>query len=201
MEIKNLILDIGNVICHWDAKKLVAGVFDDSSERVQAHTDTIGHPDWLDLDRGTLALENAIAAAQKRSSLDPVKIAQIYHNTAASLVPVQETVALIREMDARGVPLYVLSNMHDHCWRYLAETFDFWSCFKGVVVSCDAKLIKPDLAIYQHILQKYHLKPDETAFVDDMEENISGANNAGIQGVLLPKPQDGVHVINALMAK
>ena len=199
MAIENIILDIGNVICRWDSDRLIRGVFTDDAEVEQAHSATVGHPDWLELDRGTITLASAIANAQDRTGLDAEKIAQIYHNTAASLTPIDSTVKLIREMSQDGVPLYVLSNMHDHCWQYLSTNYDFWSCFQGVVVSCNINLIKPDPAIYSHVLQTFQLDPSVTAFVDDMPVNIDAANAAGIQGTVLEHPDHGEQVIRGLI--
>jgi len=200
MAIENIILDIGNVICRWDADGLMRGVFSDDHEVAKAHAATVGHADWLDLDRGTISLSDAVANAQNRTDLDPQKIAEIYHNTAPSLVPIDATVLAIRRLHQQGVPLYVLSNMHKHCWQYLSERYDFWSCFKGIAVSCEINLIKPDPAIYEHILRHFDLDPNATAFVDDMEENITAANNAGIQGIVLRSPNDGAQVVEGLIA-
>jgi hypothetical protein len=50
----NVILDIGNVICEWSPKKLVAGIFSHEHERQQALDCIIGHNDWLELDKGRI---------------------------------------------------------------------------------------------------------------------------------------------------
>jgi len=200
MAIENIILDIGNVICRWDADGLMRGIFDNDEDIARAHAATVADPDWLDLDRGTIALPDAVAKAQNRTDLDPQKIAKIFQNLAPSLVPIDSTVAAIRKLHQQGVPLYVLSNMHDHSWQYLSENFDFWSCFDGIVVSYEINLIKPDPAIYHYILERFSLDPDVTAFVDDMPENITAANDVGIQGTVLRNPDDGARVITELVA-
>ncbi|MBQ1303981.1 MAG: HAD-IA family hydrolase, partial [Erysipelotrichaceae bacterium] len=48
------------------------------------------------------------------------------------------------------------------------------------VFSCDAGLLKPDPAIYQLLMDKYGLKPEETVFFDDSARNVEAARSLGI---------------------
>ena len=41
-------------------------------------------------------------------------------------------------------------------------------------------LIKPDIRIYQTLLNRYHLKADECLFIDDSLANLEGAKQAGL---------------------
>lgn len=200
MNIKNIVLDIGDVICEWNPSKLLAGIFDTEAEQQQALRDTIQQPDWVGLDRGTVNVADAIRNAQHRSSLDPNKIAEIYHATPRSLVPLKSTVEAIHEAHAAGVPLYVLSNMHVVSWDYLSLTFDFWECFNGLVISSHINLVKPEREIYQHLLEANNLVAGETVFVDDMPANIEAARAAGLQGVVLADRSRGGEVIRSLMS-
>ncbi len=195
MAIKNIVLDIGDVICEWNPDKFLASIFDSETDQKQAHRDTIGQPDWLDLDRGTIELDVAIKNAQHRSPLAPEKIEQLYHTTPHALAPLEETVAAIHAAHKAGIPLYVLSNMHKHSWDYLSTTFDFWACFTGVVISSDIGLIKPEAEIYRHVLQTHSLVAEETVFIDDMHVNIAAAKEAGMHGVVLTDRAQGGRVI------
>ena len=40
--------------------------------------------------------------------------------------------------------------------------------------------IKPDIRIYQTLLNRYHLKADECLFIDDSLANLEGAKQAGL---------------------
>ena len=53
----------------------------------------------------------------------------------------------------------------------------------GAIFSYTVKQIKPDLEIYETLLNQYRLKPDECVFIDDRMENIEGAEKAGIHGI------------------
>lgn len=47
----------------------------------------------------------------------------------------------------------------------------------------DEKLIKPDHAIYNRIIEKYNLIPSECVFIDDSERNVIGARECGLYAV------------------
>ena len=197
---KHLVLDIGNVLCEWSPDALVASAFDDPAERAAALEATIGHPDWDALDRGRLETEDAVARAIARSGLDPRRIAAIYGNLPASLVPIEGAHAAAREAHAAGVPLYVLSNMHAEAWLWLQENHDVFGLCDGVVVSCEAGLSKPDPAIYRHLTDRFGLEPADCVFVDDVAANVEAAIGCGWSARRLAERERGGALVRELAA-
>ncbi|WP_276381462.1 HAD family phosphatase [Flavobacterium sp. H4147] len=57
---------------------------------------------------------------------------------------------------------------------------DFYNCFEKVYFSFDIGLRKPDPKIYQFLLDKHNLVPENTLFVDDKTENTDSAAKLGI---------------------
>jgi putative hydrolase of the HAD superfamily len=51
-------------------------------------------------------------------------------------------------------------------------------------VSAEFGARKPDSLVYERICSRYGYSPDESAFVDDREENVEGAQSAGLTGHL-----------------
>ena len=47
-------------------------------------------------------------------------------------------------------------------------------------MSSDYLMLKPDVKIYEAFLRKYGLSAEECLFVDDREENVNGAQAAGM---------------------
>ena len=197
----HLILDIGNVICDWQPDELIARAFSDPADQQEALSVSIGHPDWLALDRGSLSVDKAIAQAQSRTALSPTGIAQIYENLGISLTPLVGTVAAMHRAKALNVPIYILSNMPAHAWAYLKNTHDCWNACVGVVVSCETGFIKPERAIYQHLCERFDVAPENCVFVDDMLENVEAARSFNMQGVHLTNKHAGGEVVDSLVAK
>ncbi|TIP12944.1 MAG: HAD family phosphatase, partial [Mesorhizobium sp.] len=62
--------------------------------------------------------------------------------------------------------------------------FDFLNRPRGVTVSGEIGLIKPDQAIYDRHVASFDLEPAATLFIDDSQKNVDGAKAAGWQAVL-----------------
>ena len=66
----------------------------------------------------------------------------------------------------------------------LALPLAFASCDKNVETKKDPGCVKPDRKIFEHLCAACGIAAEETAFVDDNEKNIRGANDFGITGIL-----------------
>ncbi len=197
--LSNLILDIGNVICNWNPDGLVALTFDDPADREEALRVTVNTPDWLALDRGDMSLDEAIWRAQARTKLAEADIASVYDNLCTSLTALPSTMEAMARARDKDVPMYILSNMQAHAWEHLEKTYECFGWCTGVVISCEAHLIKPDPAIYKHVCEKFDVTPESCVFVDDMKENIDAAIAYGMEGVQLTDKFGGGVVLDGLV--
>jgi len=179
----NLIFDLGGVVVRWDPAAIIASVFDDEERRAKVRDGVFAHPDWLELDRGTLDREDAIRRAAARLGMAEGEIRRLLLAVPPSLVPIQETVDLLYRLKARGYPLYCLSNMHHASIEHLEREHRFFEVFRGIVISCRLKLCKPEPGIYAHALEANNLKAADTVFIDDVDVNIAAAAKAGIRTI------------------
>jgi len=197
--LRHLILDIGNVICDWDPERLVSYSFTTPEDKVEALSVTVESPDWQMLDRGSLALDDAIARAVARTSLAPDAIASVYHNLGKSLTAISTTTEAMRRAHLAGVPIYVLSNMPAHAWQHLEKTYSCWDYCEGTVISSEVRAIKPEPEIFQHLCERFSVKPEHCVFVDDMKVNTDAARAAGMQSVQLTDKHAGGKLIDSLV--
>lgn len=178
----NIIFDIGNVLVKWDPVEIVRSVITNpGAVRVAEHL--FAHQDWHEIDRGSLTIPEVIQRAVERTDIDEDIVAAIYHAVPASLTPIPESILLLKQLKQAGHGIYALSNMgHDNA-AYLAETASFWGDFDAKVISAEVKLIKPDLAIYEYLLNKNGLTNSDCIFIDDSLVNIKTAENLGIKSI------------------
>jgi putative hydrolase of the HAD superfamily len=177
----NLVFDLGGVVVRWDPDAIIAGVFKDDEVKARVREGVFGHPDWLELDRGTLGRDEAIARAAKRTGVAAGEIKRLLHAVPPSLAVFPETVDLLYRLKRKGYPLYCLSNMHFASIEYLESTHTFWDVFEGRVISCRLQLCKPEPGIYEHLLQSYGLEAKDTLFIDDVQKNLDAAAQLGIK--------------------
>ena len=62
-------------------------------------------------------------------------------------------------------------------------------------------MVKPDREIYELILKRYHLKPEESLFIDDLAANVKAAQALGINTVHFSDKQKGYKEIRERLGK
>lgn len=91
------------------------------------------------------------------------------------------TVEVIADLRAGGTRLALLSNASPDFGSYfrhgpLADWFD------AFFVSGELKLLKPEAAIYQRVLDELGIAAEQTVFIDNRADNVAGAEALGIAG-------------------
>jgi 2-haloacid dehalogenase len=76
-----------------------------------------------------------------------------------------------------------LTNWSAETFPIALERFSFFKLFDGIVVSGEEKLIKPDKAIFNLLLNRYTIKAIESIFIDDNINNIKAADALGFQTI------------------
>lgn len=105
--------------------------------------------------------------------------------------PLPGMAELIEELDSASVPLYAITNFSGEFWRdWMPQVRGLFGRFRGIVVSGDEKLVKPDPAIYALALERFGLKGPDAVFVDDLAVNVEAARGLGIHGVVFTGARD-----------
>jgi len=179
----NVVFDLGGVVVAWRPEEIVARAFNDPATRALVQREIIGHPDWLELDRGSLTVDEAIGRAASRTGMTKADVREFIEGVPAALVADLEVVALLRRLHAAGHRLFCLSNMPAISMEHLEQSYDFWGLFSGAVISSRVGHCKPEPAIYEYLLTTHRLHPAETVFIDDVEANVIAAAAFGIRTI------------------
>ena len=179
----NIVFDLGGVVFRWQPEAIITSAIEDENTQGFVGKEIFEHSDWIELDRGTISLEAAIDRGATRTGLPARDIARLLNAVPRFLTPIDKTIDLICRLSDTGNTLFVLSNMHRASITYLEQQHDIWEMFHGVVISSRIKTVKPEIQIYQHLLDKFQLRPAETIFIDDTQENLTAASSLGIQTI------------------
>lgn len=90
----------------------------------------------------------------------------------------------VKELKERGYKLYVLSNFGQQAFETNSKLYDFLDYMDGKVVSYDVEIVKPDKRIYECLIEKYGINPENAVFLDDRQVNIDGAAACGLNGIV-----------------
>jgi 2-haloacid dehalogenase len=180
-----VIFDVGNVLYGWDPESFLARQIPDDEARLAfiEQTDLWSWHDGLDGGRG---FDEAAAELSEKFPAYAEHIAAWGERFGETISePVPGVHAIVAELDARGVPLFAITNFSADFWGpFRAREDAFFRRFRDVVVSGEEKLLKPDPALYFGALDRFGLKPADALFVDDRLINVEGARAVGMPAFL-----------------
>lgn len=178
--IDSVIFDIGMVLINWHPK--LDALFDVETARIVE--DAIwGGEQWNQLDEGIIDEEILFDQMVARAPAYEEKIRFALAHLEVACKKFDYAIPWVKELKAMGYKVYFLSNYSRHLRKSVPEPLQFISYMDGGVWSCDVKLLKPDLAIYETILRNYKLIPDHCLFIDDRLENVEGARSSGMHSI------------------
>ncbi len=182
--IKNIILDMGNVLLSFDPELSLHAFAEDAADRDLIRKELFQGPEWEQGDYGIITNAQRYELVSKRI---PKRLHPALHNCVTQwssfMEPVPGALAFCEYIKQKGYGIYVLSNACSSFYDYFPR-FTEVSYFDGVMVSSDVHMIKPKQEIYELFLQTYQLTPQECLFIDDRPENIKGAQQVNINGYL-----------------
>lgn len=189
MTVKNVVFDVGGVLLEWDPPGIIAKLYPDPTVRATLRSQIFEHPDWLEFDRGTLS---EIAAAEhfaRQSGRTPDEMLTLLRVARESLRPIDGTVQLLEDLAAANVGLYLLSNMPVSTYDYLIKRDKFFGHFQELVISGAILMVKPEPAIYKHLIERTGIVPAESVFIDDLLKNVVAARECGLHAIQFQGPE------------
>src|ERR1022692_563522 len=137
-------------------------------------------------DRGDLAAEEywLQLAEQTNTTLAPGQIEilrqveiEIWAHTDPGMLD------WLSRLHTAGIKTALLSNIPLDLMAYVLANFQWMENFAFKTFSAEVRLIKPDLAIYEHTLRGLGVAAAEALFVDDREANIQAARALGMRAI------------------
>ena len=141
---------------------------------------TVCTSEWNDLlDRGRPFAEGVAELVERFP--DQAGLITAYHERWPEMVrgEIDGTVGVLEELQAAGVPTYVLSNASAETWPHAVERFPFLGRFDGVLLSGEVGVAKPDREIFDELCRRFGLRPESTIFIDDRAVNVDAARALG----------------------
>ena len=181
--IRHIVFDIGKVLIHYDPNLPYSRIIPDEAERRWFFDNVCTH-DWnMEQDRGrgwTEAEAEIIARHPERA--EQIRAFRLnWHE----MVPYayEDSVAIMKGLIEAGRDVTMLTNFAADTFRDARRMYPFLDLPRGVTVSGEIGLLKPDVAIYQRHAADFGLDPAASLFIDDVTVNVEGARAAGWQAV------------------
>lgn len=183
--IKNIIFDLAGVLIDFNVKNYLKHIGIKENEMDLFIKLIWGSEEWLKGDKGDYSPEDTINAICKKNPNYSKQLRYILENKDNHFIlsEIPANCLYLKELKDRGFKLYFLSNVNPVDLKYDKDNFSIFDLVDGEVYSCDVGYVKPEKYIYEIILEKYNLIPDESIFIDDNIKNVEAATNIGINSI------------------
>ena len=193
----DIILDMGNVLLEWNKDKILKAVAKTEKDYLILDKAIFQSGLWERLDLGTLTREELVdEVLSLLGDCYQKKVEEVIWNWPTYIDIYREVFPLLARLKENGHRIFVLSNTSPVFYELLKDQLaPLEKILDGFILSCDIKAIKPDRKMFEEILRKYELSPDNCIFLDDVKENTNMAESRGIKAYQVKQRSDVVDIL------
>ncbi|MDW4498299.1 HAD family phosphatase [Sulfitobacter sp. D35] len=188
MKPKAVVFDIGNVLIEWQPERFYDAEIGEERRRAMfSAVDLHGMNDAVD--RGGHFTDTIYATAD--ANPDWRAEIRLWHDRWIELASpvIEHSVRLMKALQARGVPVFSLTNFGIQSYDLAAGYYPFLREFDRDFISGHMGVIKPDPAIFERLEADSGLAASELIFTDDRADNIAAAHLRGWKTHHFTSPQ------------
>lgn len=186
--IKNIIFDLGGVIINLSVEKTHQAFATLSGLPIEKIKSIVHHGTFFHHFEKGVINDSAFRDHLRESLHISVTDAELDNAWNAMLLDIPMARIQLLEQLKSKFNIFLLSNtnnIHLQCFnnqvRQLTGMSSINHYFHQAYYSHLLKMSKPDVEIFEHVLQSNNLIDRETIFLDDNKDNLAGANKAGIK--------------------
>ncbi len=175
--------DLGGVLIDWNPRHLYRQLIADPAEledflgRICTPAWHLGHDLGVDIEQSCRELA--------RLHPEHADLIMAWADRGEDMVAgtLDDTVAVLTELNSAGVRCLALSNMEPETFVKRRSRFAFFDLLDGWVISGHEGVAKPDQQIFEILLSRYGLDPAATVFIDDNTANVAAAAKLGVVAI------------------
>ncbi|KAK5942780.1 hypothetical protein PMZ80_005346 [Knufia obscura] len=195
--IKALVVDLGDVLFSWQPPT-------DGKVSKDLLKRAMSTKPWYDFERGTLSEEDCYLQIEALLSIPSGDLADTIKQAKLSLQPDGQILSMLKDVKDTSngeIKVYLMSNISQPHWEYVQSMQWERTLFDQIFTSANAKMRKPDLCFYKHVLKSVGLSnsPSSALFIDDKLENVCSARAVGMQGLIFDNAANIVQRVQNLL--
>lgn len=201
--IDTIIYDMGNVLIEWNPEKFLHLIETDEERIAKLRTAIFTSGYWPRQDTGELDADKAYhMSLMLLDDSYQESLRQIYYHWYEYADVFSKMQDYAQELKKQGYKLFVLSNTAASYYDLAKNDYlPIDEILDGKVLSYEVEMVKPDVAIYQYLLDKYGLEAQNCVFLDDIKGNIEAAQSLGMQGIQVLSENQALADLKVLLSK
>lgn len=184
---RTVFFDLGNVLLFFDTLKMYRQIADLCSLELQEVTAMIQHQ--IDPYEKGLIDTKKVHADFSRQANKKIDYHQLCHAICDIFNPNDAVINIVRELKAKGIRLFLLSNTCEAHFDFASKRFDFLQLFDGYVLSYKVGARKPEKKIFEQALHIAKCPKEECFYIDDIPEFVKAAKSLHIDAESYTSPE------------
>ncbi len=181
--INAVIFDIGRVLTGYSWEEYLRSLVPEEKAYRAVENAVFLNPAWAEHDKGLMTEEEEILDFVSAAPEYEAEIRKVYENLGECIQKYSYAVPWVQHLKNQGLRVFALSNWPKHIYEQREDKLDFLELMDGYILSYREKMTKPDPAVFQLLLDRYQICPEEAVFIDDTLVNIHAAEKLGIHGI------------------
>ncbi|MDK7192947.1 HAD family hydrolase [Lactobacillus gasseri] len=179
--LKNIIFDFGNVIMNYSPDEILNHYELSPADHDLLRKSIFESKEWSEIDAEKISEKEATEIFMDRVP-DRLKgkVKQVMATWPENVDFYEPVFNYMEKLRQDGYKIYGLSNTGMQFANFVKNS-EMGNYFDGYVFSAQEKLMKPDRRIYEKLIARYMLKPEESLFIDDLKANTDAAKKLGMQ--------------------
>ena len=177
--IDTFVFDLGNVLIQWDPRNVYNKLFDKQVDMERFLAEVCNHAWNIQMDGGR-PFADGIAELVERHP-DKAHLIRAYRDRWPEMLggPIPGAVEILSQLHVDDRRLFALTNWSNETFPIARGMYDFLNWFGYIAVSGELKMVKPDPAIFRHLIVACGVDPARTLFIDDSLVNVQAAARLG----------------------
>ena len=179
-----IVFDFGGVLINWDPRFLYRKLFNGDEQAMERFLEEIRFFEWNAHQDAGRPFSEAVAELCGRfpQYCDLISAYDIRYEESLS-EPIWPNVQILPILKQAGYSLYGLSNWPDEKYSLVRPKYEFFDWFEDVIISGEVRLAKPDVRIFNLLLDRIRRRPNQCVLIDDSENNITVAEELGFHTI------------------
>jgi 2-haloacid dehalogenase len=184
-----VVFDLGGVLIDWNPRHLYRKLFAGDEAAMEHFLATVCTHEWNRCQDAGRSFADG-ARLLKAEHPDQAELIDAYGARFDEMIAgaIAGSVEILAELRDCGTPFYGLTNWSAETYAPARQRFAFLSWFRGILVSGEVGVIKPDPRIFEHLIERFAIDPEDAVYIDDVEANVAAARPFGIRAVHFTTP-------------
>lgn len=195
---KTIVFDIGKVLADFKWEEYIEARELPKEEKEKLKKATVLASAWNEQDRGVLSKEEVRELLCNGAPELAEEITLFLRHIIDMIEEYPYSARWVQALKKEGYQVLLLSNYGEDSFLEGRKQFTFYPFVDGEVISYQYKVVKPERKIYEILIEKFQLNPEDTVFIDDKEENIQAAIECGIHGIVYHSLDQAIEELHGL---